>query len=318
MADIVDEGADEGHRSDAGPLRDAVVGWYRHGMSLRALALQEFDLPAAPQRIDELPPPGPDVEVLQIHAPAGRFLLICGTGALTLAFEATLFDLLAESRYPAPRPRRSRGGSLIAVLGPQRAASCYAWPPGETLEPKKATIPQLMEVGRLLARLHQLGETHPASVADPCDPTSLLARSAQSEERDALQRLASSPLPRLPTGAGHGGLTPGRALFLGSRASAVLPSGMAASCALVLDLAETALGWMAGAECPSAALRAVTSGYQALRRLFAEEKEAFFGALRYAATREGARRLATGRSGALDGLRAVDTVGESEARSAAG
>jgi len=61
---------------------------------------------------------------------------------------------------------------------------------------------------------------------------------------------------------------------------------------------------------PSAALRAMTSGYQALRRLLPEEKDAFFLALRYAAVREGARRLSTGRSGALDPLRAVDAVGE--------
>jgi hypothetical protein len=318
VTDIVDEAARERHRSADGPLRDAVVGWYRHGMSLRALALQEFDLPAAPERIDELPRPGPEMEVLQIHAPAGRFLLLCGAGALSLAFEATLFDLLAESRYPAPRPRRARGGSLIAVLGSQRAASCYSWPPGETLDPRQASAPQLMEVGRLLARLHQLGETHPASVAGSCDAAAWLSRCPEGEERDALHEVVSLPLPRLPTGAGHGGVTPSRALFIGPRASAVLPSGAAASCSLLVDLAETALGWMVGAECPSAALRAVTSGYQALRRLFPEEKDALFVALRRAAAREGARRLATGRPGVLDGLRAVDGVGESEARSAAG
>src|SRR5205807_2121509 len=134
-------------------------------MSLRALALQEFDLPAAPQRIDELPPPGPDMEVLQIQAPAGRFLLICGAGALSLAFEATLFDLLAESRYPAPRPRRSKGGGLIAKLdrpGGHAGAACYPVGAGEQLDPADAASPQLLEVGRLLARLHQLGEAHPA------------------------------------------------------------------------------------------------------------------------------------------------------------
>ena len=85
-----------------------------------------------------------------------------------------------------------------------------------------------------------------------------------------------------------------------------------------MDLAETAVGWMAGANRPSAALRALTSGYQALRRLLPEEKDAFFAALRFAAARNGARRLATGRSGALDALGAVDSVGELEARAAAG
>src|SRR3982751_1660544 len=110
-------------------------------MSLRGQALQEFDLPTAPQRIDELPPVSPDVEAWRVHAPAGRFLLLCGGTALSLAFEATLFDLLAESRYPAPRPRRARGGSFIALLGAQRAASCYGWPPGEALVASDASVP---------------------------------------------------------------------------------------------------------------------------------------------------------------------------------
>jgi Ser/Thr protein kinase RdoA (MazF antagonist) len=175
-----------------------------------------------------------------------------------------------------------------------------------------------MEVGRLLARLHQLGETHPAAVPDPSDVRALLARSPAGPERDALAAIVGAGLPPLPSGAGHGGLTPPRALFIGDRCSAVLPSGLSGSGALVLDLAETAVGWMAEANRPSAALRALTSGYQALRRLMPEEKDSFFAALRFAAAREGTRRLATGRSGALDGLRAVDSVGESEARAAAG
>jgi len=287
-------------------------------MTLRGQALQEFDLPAAPQRIDELPQVTPFAEACRVHAPAGRFLLLSGSSALSLAFEATLFDLLAEARFPAPRPRRAHGGSFIALLGGQRAASCYACPAGEELSADAASVPQLMEVGRLLARLHQLGETHPASVADPCDAAGLLARVASSSDRDALEPAVRAGLPPLPSGAGHGGLTPARALFIGERCSAVLPSGIAGSGSLVLDLAETALGWLLQAACPAAALRAVTSGYQALRRLLPEERDALYPALRYAAAREGARRLATGRAGALDGLHTVDSLGEPEARAAAG
>ena len=96
------------------------------------------------------------------------------------------------------------------------------------------------------------------------------------------------------------------------------PDDKARKAGLRLDLAETALGWLPQAACPAAALRAVTSGYQALRRLSPEERDALYPALRYAAAREGARRLATGRPGALDGLRAVDSLGEPEARAAAG
>src|SRR2546427_2051390 len=138
------------------PFADARCGGTEIGMSLRAQALQEFELPAAPERIDDLVSPSPSEDVFCAHTPAGRFLLYCGSGALSLAFEATLFDLLAESRYPAPRPRRARGGSLIALLGGPRAASCYPCPPGEKISPADATVAQQMEIGRLLARLHQL------------------------------------------------------------------------------------------------------------------------------------------------------------------
>src|SRR3954469_1561971 len=164
-------------------------------MSLRAQALEEFELPAAPPRVHELPSPAPDEEVFVAHTPAGKFLLFCGNHALSLAFEATLFDLLAESRYPAPHPCRARAGSFIALLGGPRAASCYPCPPGERIAAADASPAQLMEIGRLLARLHQLGETHPAAVADPCDLSALLARAPRGEEREALERVVKASLP---------------------------------------------------------------------------------------------------------------------------
>ena len=290
-------------------------------MSLRDQALLEFELPAAPQRIDEFPAPCVGCEACRVHAPAGRFLLVCSDGALGMAFEATLFDLLAESRYPAPRPRRARGGSLIAKLarpGGAAAAACYAWPPGEELEAGAASVPQLLEIGRLLARLHQLGETHPASVSDGADGPALLARLPAGPDRDALAPVLEAGLPALPSGAVHGGLGPSRALFVGDRCSAVLPSGLACSAALVLDLAEAALGWMMGAPKPAAALRAVVSGYQSLRRLSPEEKAALYPALRFAAARAGARRVLTGRGAAADALEVVKAVGEQDVRTAAG
>jgi len=287
-------------------------------MSVRSQALEEFDLPAAPQRIDDFPPSAPDADCCRVHSPAGQFLLLCGSAALSLAFEATLFDLLAEARYPAPAPRRARAGSFIASLGTHRAAACYAWPPGEQIEAATASVPQLMEVGRLLARLHQLGETHPASVADPCDAGALLSRAPEGPDRDALEAAVRAPIQALPSGAGHGGLGPRCALFMGDRCSAVLPSGMAGSGSLALDLAEAAVAWLERSPRPAAALRAITSGYQALRRLFPEERDSFYLVLRLAAAREGARRIATGRPDPLAPLQAIDSLGQSEIRSAAG
>jgi len=76
--------------------------------TLRAQALLEFELPAAPQRVDELPSP-PGVWICRVQAPAGRFQLVVAEVALAVAFESTLFDLLSESRYPAPRRSAQRG-----------------------------------------------------------------------------------------------------------------------------------------------------------------------------------------------------------------
>lgn len=287
-------------------------------MPSRGHALEEFGLPAAPQHIDELAAPAPGADACRVHAPSARFLLLCSANALTLAFEATLFDLLAESRYPAPRPRRARGGSLIAILSRHSAASCYAWPPGEPIAVCAATAPQVMEVGRLLARLHQLGEAHPAAVADPCDCAGLLGRLTDAALRDRLAAIASAGLPALPTGAAHGGLRPERALFIGDRCSAVLPSGLACAEPLVLDLADAAASWMAEATEPAAALRALVSGYQALRRLVPEERDALYAALRFAAAREAARRSALGQERVAAALDCVEAVGEREVRAAAG
>src|SRR5262249_6608443 len=156
----------------------------------------------------------------------------------------------------------------------------------------------------LLARLHQLGEAHPASIADPADGPALLGRIGSSDASDALAPLLRNKLDGLPTGATHGGLSPGRALFLGNRCSAVLPSGAAASAPLVLDLAEAAVGWALPLAAPEPALRALVSGYQALRRLGPEERDGLWHALRLASAREGARRLLSGRKGALQPVEA--------------
>jgi homoserine kinase type II len=280
-------------------------------MSLRALVLREFDLPAAPQRIDELPAPASGVESFRVHAPAGRFLVLaCAEGALRMAFEATLFDLLVEARYPAPRPRRAKSGSLIAQLGGTSAGTCYAWPPGDDLVPPAVSVPQMLEVGRLLARLHQLGEAHPASVADPRDGPALLAKVPAGPEREALAPLLAPGLPGLPAGAVHGGLRPERALFVGDRCSAVLPSGLACSAPLILDVAEAALGWMLGARNPVAALRGLVSGYQSLRRLAPEESDALPAALRFAAARDCARKASMGLPSALSAVQFVNNLGD--------
>jgi Ser/Thr protein kinase RdoA (MazF antagonist) len=289
--------------------------------TLRAQALLEFELPSAPQRADELFSGLPGLSVWRIQAPAGRFLLVCAEAALAVAFEATLFDLLAESRYPAPRPRRARGGALIAKLDLGRghaAAACYPLSSGESIEAARASTPQLLDLGRLLARLHQIGEAHPASVVAPLRGADLAERLPSCAEAEELVPALRQDLTSLPLGAAHGRLGPEQALYIGDRCAAVLPSGEAHSGPLALDLARAACAWALGAMEVLPAIRAVLSGYQALRRLSPEERDAFRAALRSAAAREGAYRLMMGRRDALEPLRAVEQVTEDDLRAATG
>jgi Ser/Thr protein kinase RdoA (MazF antagonist) len=288
--------------------------------SLRAHALLEFGLPAAPERIEELAAPVPSTSACRVYTPEGRFLLLCAATPLALAFEATLFDLLVEARFPVRGPRRARGGGLIAVLandGAPAGASCYAWPPGETLDPATARTPQLLEIGRLLGRLHRLGEAHPASVPEPIPCSKIAAQLGQADSslREALLELE---LSALPAGAAHGHLGPQQALYLGDRCSGILPSGAAHSGPLVLDLARAAEAWTLGSPEPLAVIRAVVSGYQGERRLLSEERESFGGALRCAAAQEGVRRLSAGRNESLAPLHALERLDPAEIRAATG
>jgi Ser/Thr protein kinase RdoA (MazF antagonist) len=86
----------------------------------------------------------------------------------------------------------------------------------------------------------------------------------------------------------------------------------------VLDLAEAAVAWALPLEAPQPALRALVSGYQALRRLAPEERDGLWHAVRLASAREGARRLLAGREGALQPLEACERLGPDEVRAAAG
>src|SRR2546423_12232473 len=205
--------------------------------TLRAQGLLGFGLPAAPHRVDELSGPA-GAWVYRIQAPAGGFLLVYAEAALAVAFEATLFDLLAESRFPAPRPRRARGGALIAKLDLGRghaAAACYPLSSGEHIE-SRASTPQLLDAGRLLARLHQIGEAHPASVVAPLRGPDLADRLPSSPEAEQLIPALREDLSSLPLGAAHGRLGPEQTLFIGDRCAAVIPSGEAPSGAPALYL----------------------------------------------------------------------------------
>ena len=144
-------------------------------------------------------------------------------------------------------------------------------------------------MGRLLARLHQLGEAHPASVPAPLSCVELAGRLPLGAQAEVLGPALRTDFCSLPAGASHGRLGPQQALYIGDRCSAVLPSGEAHSGPLVLDVARAACAWAMAAAEQLPALRAVLSGYQALRRLDPEERDALLG--RAVALLEGDERV---------------------------
>jgi len=290
--------------------------------TLRPQALLGFELPPTPLRVDELPSLLPGAEALRVQAPAGaQLLLISAASPLWLAFEATLFDLLAESRFPSPAPRRAHGGNLIAQLeGPSgpAAAACYAWPAGETIAPQQASTPQLLEVGRLLARLHVVGADHPAFISEPCDGDALSARLPAGAGVERISQALRRSHGPLPTGAVHGSPGPACFLFVRNRVTGLMPAGTACTAPLLLDLAEALVDWALSLAEPMPAMRAIVSGYQSLRRLEASERAELPGMFEHAAARADARAMIAGHRSSATALAAALALEAPELRALAG
>jgi len=174
------------NRSDFGPLRDAVVGWYEAACSLRAQALEQFDLPAAPAA-GRRPPVARagDQRVQHPHA-VGAVPALLRAPALFRSRSRPRSSTCSPSRGIRPLlPGAARRGSSSPCSGGQRAASCYPGARGGA-DAGPGDHPALMEVGRAARALAPARRAHPASVQDPCDPVALLASSPEGDERDTL------------------------------------------------------------------------------------------------------------------------------------
>lgn len=244
-----------------------------------------------------------------LETASGRYVLRLSEGRreAEVRFETDLVRHLDASRYPAVRlVPRPDGAPWGLVRG--KFACVFRWGAGEHLVPRETTPAQAMDSGRLLARLHVLGESFPgqlenrygvgpirALVATVGAKATAPARPSDPELRAALpllerEALALDRLPSANEGVIHADWFPDNLLFLGDRVATVLDFEMACRGPCVLDLATAVHAGCWDDDFSVPRVRALVAGYQEERRLGADERAAFhayarFSALRFTVTR---------------------------------
>ena len=215
-----------------------------------------------------------------------------------VSFETALLGHLERERFPAVRLLRRVDGAPYGVVR-ERFACVFTWAAGYHLAPKAVTREQALELGRVLGRLHAVGESFPRALPNRYAPAQIgewireLVGStpADPELAAALPRLEEEAalLESLPTateGVIHADLFPDNVKWVGDRVSSVLDFEMACRAPYVLDLAIClhAFCWNDD-DFATGRLQAIVEGYQSERRLSGAEKSAFFAWSRFAALR---------------------------------
>ncbi len=247
----------------------------------------------------------------RLETSAGRFVLRISEGGRSeseLRFELSLVDYLARAHFPVPQVVHAGAQPFTRVH--DKPAVLFHHVPGEELELSDVTREKLLELGAKLARLHKLAEGFSERLENRYDAAWLAAMAraggpldrhprADAEVRAVLPTLEAearewSRLAGLPTGAIHADLFRDNVRFIGGRVSAIFDWEMACTDAFALDLAIALNAWTFSAagrfEAPLAT--ALVAGYQSLRPLFPEERDALWPLARAAAARYTASRLA--------------------------
>ena len=217
-----------------------------------------------------------------------------------LPFYLNLMAHLARAGVEVPAPAADRTGALFSLLN-GKPASLVARVDGAPVE--VPTPAHCARVGAALGRLHVASQTYRARLANHHGPA--WWRNAARAVRpflDADQAAfldaeiafqAAFPRGRLPKGAIHGDLFCDNVLFAGDRVAGIVDFGFAATDAYAYDLAITVNDWCVAPDgaLDEARLAAMVSGYDAVRPLTADERDAWPALLRAAALRFWVSRL---------------------------
>ncbi len=234
----------------------------------------------------------------------GRFVLTLFEGrtdAAALPFCLGLTAHAAETGLPCARPLRDSSGEVVGWLN-DRPAAVLEWLPGAW---KRApSLADQAAAGALLARLHFAGGDFAMTRPNPVGPDARRAlfdrcRSrATGDDQRMLRRMAPWVDERasnlnLPVGPIHADYFPDNILFEGDVPSGLIDFYFACTDFLAYDLAIALSAWgfdAGGAPLPGA-IAAFLSGYESVRPLSRDERDALPGLGAVAAVRFTLTRL---------------------------
>lgn len=236
-----------------------------------------------------------------------RFLRINeGKAVDDVAREAAIVEHVAGRGVPTPPPERTIGGEAFAAWQGQ-LVSLFPWRAGRTLARAEITPAHAAAAGAALARLHLAGPSfadHRPGRYEPDEIGRRLERVRAVAPSDAalaeavavlgpeLALLERDRRTDLPLGLIHGDLFIDNVLFEGDRLVALLDFEQASWGRLAYDLAVTLLAFaFARDDFQPEVVRALVSGYTALRPVTTVERDGFAAELRFVACRFAVTRI---------------------------
>lgn len=217
----------------------------------------------------------------------GRFVLTLFEGrtdATALPFCLGLTAHAAEAGLPCARPLRDAAGEAVGWLN-DRPAAILEWLPGTWKR-----VPSLVDqaaAGALLARLHIAGADFAMTRSNPVgsDARRALFDRCQSHATGGGLRLLSrmapwvderTSSPNLPVGPIHADYFPDNLLFEGDAPGGLIDFYFACTDVLAYDLAIALSAWGFDAEGGAlpGAIAAFQSGYESVRPLSRDERDA--------------------------------------------
>ena len=204
-----------------------------------------------------------------------------------LPFFLGLLDHLSNAGCPVPRTLRTREGAGFTMVG-DKAAALIEFMPG--LSPSRPSAQQAHAVGRALAGVHLASADYAGSRGNDLGPAQSAAilsaySAAQLETIDsalppmaeAARSIARQWPMGLPSSIIHSDLFPDNVLMTGDTVSGLIDFYFACTDSMAYDLAVTHAAWsFAG---PTQGYRAevgsaLVKGYESVRQLTAEERDA--------------------------------------------
>ncbi|MGE5186073.1 MAG: homoserine kinase [Acidobacteriota bacterium] len=227
-----------------------------------------------------------------------------GKAEADVAWEARLVAALAERGVATPAPLVARDGRPYAPLpGPTtKWVSAFAWRAGRHLAAAEITPERAATFGGALAQLHRAGLELPASwrrgsiydhdhlvarlhkISGRADPVLAPALAILREEL-AAARAAAATRQLATQGMIHGDLFRDNVLWDGEQISAILDFEQASGGSLVYDLAVCINDWCWTGRPRIELAAALVAGYQRVRPLPADDRDALPVELRAAAAR---------------------------------